>query len=86
MFTSKVLSQGNKDHVSLSLGREGECGHALIYVTFTEPLHSLGHSLDKHSIKLKKKNDINNLQPDTTKPIHHVLFPSLSSLLLLLTC
>lgn len=29
-------------------------GTVLIYVAFTFPLHSLGHSLDKYSIKLEK--------------------------------
>ena len=47
-----MLTQVNKGHLSLSLGREE--GTALIYVAFTSPLHNLGHSLDKNSIKLGK--------------------------------
>lgn len=52
MFTKKVLAQVNKGHLSLSLGKQE--GTVLIYIAFIELLHSLGHSLDKYSIKLEK--------------------------------
>lgn len=53
MWTLKVLGQ-KKGCVSLSLGSGEECRPSADVRYTLRTLHSLGHSLDKHSIKLEK--------------------------------